>query len=104
MSPSELTSPLPSRTIGTLTAAIEERFIALVSDEVRETLDIGDLRTLVSVATRLYAFAVDDSQEQPAPVNDSVSPTEALVLAGALLRVHGLNPFDLAAWLGRTPA
>lgn len=85
-------------TLGSLAAHLDARFTALINGEVVETLELEDLRTLVSVATRLYAFAVDESEEAPAPVNQSVSPTEAVALASALLRAHDLNPFDLAAW------
>jgi hypothetical protein len=85
-------------TLGRLAAQLDARFTALVNGEAVETLELEDLRTLVSIATRLFAFAVDASEEPPTPVNQSVSPTEAVALASALLRAHDLNPFDLAAW------
>jgi len=35
-------------------------------------------------------------------IDDTVSTTEAMVVACALLRAHHLNPFDLALWFQRT--
>lgn len=90
-------------TISSLTALLDERFTALMHGEASETLNLEDLRTLVSVAARLYAFAVDESDEQPVPINESVSPTEVVALASALLHARDLNPFDLAAWHARGP-
>ncbi|HUA00824.1 MAG TPA: hypothetical protein VMB02_10880 [Candidatus Aquilonibacter sp.] len=63
------------------------------------------LTTLVSDAVKLYATAVEEAEtgSDPIPVIDgTVSTTEAMVVACALLRAHHLNPFDLALWFSRT--
>lgn len=91
-------------TIGSLATRLDERFTALIDGDVTETLELDDLRTLISVAARLFAFAVDASDQEPVPVHQSVSPTEVVALASALLRARDLNPFDLAAWHARGPA
>jgi hypothetical protein len=61
---------------------------------------------LVSGAIKLYAAMVEDGAPEAivVPVIDgTVSTTEAMVMACALLRAHHLNPFDLALWFSRTP-
>ncbi|HEX4076975.1 MAG TPA: hypothetical protein VHX49_16360 [Candidatus Acidoferrales bacterium] len=65
----------------------------------------GDVTNLVTAAVKLYAAMVEDAAPgAPAvPVIDgTVSTTEAMVMACALLRAHHLNPFDLALWFSRT--
>jgi len=60
---------------------------------------------LVSGAVKLYAAALEDAEPgaKAIPVIDgTVSTTEAMVMACALLRAHHLNPFDLALWFSRT--
>jgi hypothetical protein len=65
----------------------------------------ADVTNLVSGAVKLYAAAVEEAEPatRAAPVIDgTVSTTEAMVMACALLRAHHLNPFDLALWFSRT--
>ncbi|MGC2333232.1 MAG: hypothetical protein WA581_17390 [Candidatus Acidiferrales bacterium] len=65
----------------------------------------ADVTNLVSGAVKLYAAAVEDAEPdaKAIPVIDAtVSTTEAMVMACALLRAHHLNPFDLALWFSRT--
>jgi hypothetical protein len=60
---------------------------------------------LVSGAIKLYAAMVEGGAPEACavPVIDgTVSTTEAMVMACALLRAHHLNPFDLALWFSRT--
>lgn len=64
-----------------------------------------DVTRLVSGAVRLYAATIEEAEPgaDTAPVIDgTVSTTEAMVVACALLRAHHLNPFDLALWFQRT--
>lgn len=64
-----------------------------------------DVTNLVNDAVKLYAAMVEDAATgAPAvPVIDgTVSTTEVMVMACALLRAHHLNPFDLALWFSRT--
>ena len=81
--------------------------------QIERTSDAGEIAKvppagvtgLVSDAVKLYAAIVED----PAPgapaipvIDGTVSTTEAMVMACALLRAHHLNPFDLALWFSRT--
>jgi hypothetical protein len=59
--------------------------------------DGDDLRVLVSSATRLYAACCQNAGHEIA-LDSTVSTTDAVILACALLRACGLNPFDLALW------
>jgi hypothetical protein len=61
-----------------------------------------DLTRLVSGAIRLYAARVEEMEPAIPVVDDTVSTTEAVVVASALLRARRLNPFDLALWFSRT--
>lgn len=80
---------------------------------IRRTIDSGEIveippagvTNLVSNAVKLYAAIVEEAApgKEPVPVIDgTVSTTEAMVVACALLRAHHLNPFDLALWFSRT--
>lgn len=69
------------------------------------SLPAADVTALVSGAVKVYAAIVEDAPptRDGVPVIDgTVSTTEAMVMACALLRAHHLNPFDLALWFSRT--
>jgi hypothetical protein len=61
-----------------------------------------DLTSLVSGAVKLYAAAAEEAESEVSAIDGTVSTTEAMVVACALLRAHRLNPFDLALWFSRT--
>ena len=64
-----------------------------------------ELASLMSGAVKLYAARVEEMapEGETTPIIDAtVSTTEAIVAASALLRAHHLNPFDLALWFSRT--
>jgi hypothetical protein len=63
-----------------------------------------DVTALVSQAVRLYAAVAEDAECQFAAVDETISATEAVVAACALMRAHRLNPFDLAIWSSRSAA
>lgn len=65
------------------------------------SLTPDDIRAVLSAATRWYASAVEDSGQEFAPIDGSISATEAITLACALLRAQDLTPFDLALWFSR---
>lgn len=67
----------------------------------RESLTQEDIRAVLSAATRWYASAVEASGREFRPVDASISATEAVTLACALLRSQDLTPFDLALWFSR---
>jgi hypothetical protein len=62
----------------------------------------ADVTNLVSGAVKLYATAVEETEIDVPVIDGTVSTTEAMVVACALLRAHHLNPFDLALWFSRT--
>lgn len=100
MSPSEEAAKL-SALVGKLGAQIDRTIEAGELAEVPE----DDLGKLMSGAVRLYAARVEESEAKaPRVINETVSTTEAMVVACALLRAHHLNPFDLALWFSRTAA
>jgi len=81
--------------------------------QIERTTEAGEIArvppegvtNLVSGAVKLYAAAVEDAEPaaKAIPVIDgTVSTTEAMVMACALLRAQHLNPFDLALWFSRT--
>jgi len=61
-----------------------------------------DVTKLVSGAVKLYAAAAEETESEIPVIDSTVSTTEAMVMACALLRAHRLNPFDLALWFSRT--
>ncbi len=67
-----------------------------------DVLTTRDLTSLTSSAVRLYAAAVERSGSEPSPLEPGVATTEAMMLACALVRSQGLNPFDLALWFAHT--
>lgn len=82
-------------------------------EQIDRTTEAGEIArvppagvtNLVSGAVKLYAAAVEEAEpgSEAVPVVDgTVSTTEAMVMACALLRAHHLNPFDLALWFSRT--
>lgn len=100
MSSSEEAAKLSALLLG-LSAQIER------TAEAGEITNVppGGVTNLVSGAIKLYAATVEDaaSGAGAVPVTDgTVSTTEAMVMACALLRAHHLNPFDLALWFSRT--
>ena len=94
-------------------AAKLSALLVKLREQIERTTEAGeiasmppaDVTNLVSGAVKLYAAAVEEAEPgaQAIPVIDgTVSTTEAMVMACALLRAHHLNPFDLALWFSRT--
>jgi hypothetical protein len=63
---------------------------------------VSDVTALMTEAVRLYAAVTEEIEREIPPIDASISTTEAMVVACALLRAHRLNPFDLALWFSRT--
>jgi predicted hydrolase (HD superfamily) len=61
-----------------------------------------DVTSLVTEAIKLYAAYTEELESEISPTDSSVSTTEAMVVACALLRAQHMNPFDLALWFQRT--
>lgn len=100
MSTSEVAALAPLD--GAEVAAIVSEFVetALTRNEA-VTIDVRDMRKLVSSVTRLYAACSDRAGEEIPAIDATVSTTDAVMLACALLRAHDLSPFDLALWFSR---
>jgi hypothetical protein len=62
----------------------------------------ADITDLVTSAVKLYAAAVEESAREVPVIDGTVSTTEAIVMACALMRAHQLNPFDLALWFSHS--
>ncbi len=97
MSPSE-ESPKLSALLVELRGQIERTIRA---GEVAGVIP-ADVTNLVSGAVKPYATAVEETEIDVPVIDGTVSTTEAMVVACALLRAHHLNPFDLALWFSRT--
>jgi hypothetical protein len=61
-----------------------------------------DVTKLVTEAVKLYAAYAEELEAEVPAIDSSVSTTEAMVVACALLRAQHMNPFDLALWFSRT--
>lgn len=89
-----------ARRIEELTATLTAEIDAGLGDGAIAALDPATARTLVSTAARAYAVAAEEGAEPPSGTD--LTPTDAVVLATAVLRAHDLNPFDLALWFSRS--
>jgi hypothetical protein len=97
MSPSEETAKL-SALLGDLRAQIGRTMQAgELADVPRE-----DVTNLVTEAVKLYAAYAEELEAEVPAIDSTVSTTEAMVVACALLRAQHMNPFDLALWFSRT--
>ena len=90
----EKLSALVTELRGRIEQAIQNGQIAGVAQE--------DITNLVSGAVKLYSTAAEEAESELPVIDATVSTTEAMVVACALLRAHHLNPFDLALWFSRT--
>jgi len=100
MSPSE-----PSRKLSALIQELRAQIESTIEAAELGQLRAEELANLMSGAVKLYAARVEEatSDAETIPIiDDTVSTTEAVVVASALLRAHRLNPFDLALWFSRT--
>lgn len=85
-----------------LTRALHDRVAATIDAGQVARVSPEDVTGLMTEAVRLYAAVVEETEREIPPIDASISTTEAMVVACALLRAHRLNPFDLALWFSRT--
>jgi hypothetical protein len=100
MSPSE-----PSAKLSVLVTELRVQIEQTVEGGELAQVPVEVLTNLMSAAVKLYAASVEELEpgaDTSPIVDDTVSTTEAIVVASALLRAHHLNPFDLALWFSRT--
>ncbi len=95
----------PSEEAAKLSALLED-----LRAQIGRTLAAGELASvpredvtnLVTEAVKLYAAYAEELDAEVLAINSTVSTTEAMVVACALLRAQHMNPFDLALWFSRT--
>lgn len=84
--------------------------VAELRSRIEQTIETGEVgivaretvTNLVSGATKLYAALAEETETELPAIDATVSTTEVMVLACALLRAQHLTPFDLALWFQRT--
>jgi hypothetical protein len=97
MSPSEQAAKLSAtvaEVLRQIDAATQAGELAAVPSEC--------VTNLLTGAIKLYVAYEDEIEIEIPPIDATVSTTEAIVVACALLRAQHLNPFDLAVWFQRT--
>jgi orotate phosphoribosyltransferase len=100
MSSSEKTAKLSA-----LLTEVCERINGTIQDGEVGGVPRKSVTNLMSGAVKLYATISEEGEpgsKVVSVIDDTVSTTEAMVVACALLRAHHLNPFDLALWFSRT--
>ena len=85
-----------------LARALHQRIAATIEAGQIARVAPQDVTALLTESVRLYAAVVEETEREIPPIDGSISTTEAMVVACALLRAHRLNPFDLALWFSRT--
>ena len=104
MSRSELPATVRTDDPTPITDVVRQHVTRVLHDTDPATIDVDELRSLVSSITRLYAACSDRAGYEIRATDETVSPTDAVALACALIRAHNLNPFDLAIWYSRAVA
>jgi hypothetical protein len=95
----------PSEEAAKLSAILED-----LQEQISRTIQAGELASvpredvtqLVTEAVKLYAAYAEELEAEVPAIDSTVSTTEAMVVACALLRAQHMNPFDLALWFSRT--
>ncbi len=88
--------------LGSLLRDLHSRIAAAIDAGQIARVQPDDVTALLTEAVRLYAAVVEETEREIPPIDASISTTEAMVVACALLRAHRLNPFDLSLWFSRT--
>jgi hypothetical protein len=97
MSPSEEAAKLS----GTVAAVLRQIDAATQAGDLA-AVPSADVTNLLAGAIKLYVAFADELEMDIPPIDATVSTTEAIVVACALLRAQHMNPFDLAVWFQRT--
>ncbi len=77
-----------------LDATLESGELSAVASE--------DVTNLMTAGIKLYTAYAEELEAEIPAVDATVSTTEAMVAACALLRAQHMNPFDLALWFQKT--
>ena len=97
MSPSEEAAKLS----GTVAAVLQQIDAATRAGEL-SAVPSECVTNLLTGAIKLYVACAEELEIDIPPIDATVSTTEAMVVACALLRAQHMNPFDLAVWFQRT--
>lgn len=97
MSPSDEAAKLSS-----LLAELREQIERIRQAGELAAVPRDDVTNLVTEAVKLYAAFAEELESEVPAIDSTVSTTEAMVVACALLRAQHMNPFDLALWFSRT--
>jgi hypothetical protein len=97
MSPSEEAEKLSG-----ILAELREQIERVVQAGELAGVPREDVTQLVTGAVKFYAAFVEELESEVPAIDSTVSTTEAMVVACALLRAQHMNPFDLALWFSRT--
>lgn len=84
--------------------------LAELREQIERTTEAGELAgvprdevtNLLTGAVKLYAAFAEELDSDVPAIDATVSTTEAMTVACALLRAQHMNPFDLALWFSRT--
>src|ERR1700691_5330236 len=84
--------------------------VAVVLRQIDAAMRAGELAAvpsehvtnLLTGAIKLYVAYAEELEIEISPIDVTVSTTEAVVVACALLRAQHMNPFDLAVWFQRS--
>jgi hypothetical protein len=81
--------------------SLAERILA--SDNYSALAD-ADLEHVLTVAVKLYVAKAEVGGAYPPPLTaERVTPTEVVTIVSEMIRIAGLNLFDLAMWFRRAP-
>ena len=97
MSPSEEAAKLS----GTV-ASVLQQIDAVTQGGELSAVPSECVTNLLTGAIKLYVACADELEIDIPPIDATISTTEAMVVACALLRAQHMNPFDLAVWFQRT--
>lgn len=89
------------KTLEALSCELDDAVTAAIDSGSLGDADPATVTRIVTAAVRLYGALAELNNELAEPLDDRVSPTEAVVMATAMLRARDLNPFDLALWFTR---
>src|ERR1700728_375437 len=97
MSPSQ-----EAATLSSAVAAVRARIQAATEAGELAAVSREDVTSRVTAGIKLYGAYAEGSETKIPPIDLSLSTTEAMVVACALLRAQHMTPFDLALWFQKT--
>jgi hypothetical protein len=87
----------PASNLHSVAVALEQLCAAGTQEATHENLQ-ADISAVLTYACRIYAGLSELPETTPSVTALIMSPTEACVVAAALLRSVSLTPFEFAIW------